>query len=92
MDNYEKKKRELFSIVEKLKSSVRNNYCLFCRSEIIEKNHHHCKEVEMIGDKILNICLQIGEKKEIIEELNSDLLKNQEFAQNIKNKIIAYNI
>lgn len=91
IDNYEKKKREISLIVEKLKSSVRNKYCLYCRSEIIEKNHH-CKEIEQIGDKILRVCLEIGEKTEIIQELNSELLKNEEFAQNIKNKIIAYNI
>jgi hypothetical protein len=85
------KKRKIILIIDKMKSSVKNKYCLFCRSEIKE-NNHSCEEIENVGNNIVTACLKFEISKEILEEFNDDLLKNEEFAQNIKNKLIAYNI
>lgn len=84
-------KKEIDLIIDKMKSSVRNKYCLFCRTEITEENHH-CSQIENAGNKILKISLELGLSKEIINEFKDESLLNEEFAQNIKNKLIAYNI
>jgi len=85
--------RLIFSNIEKMKSSINNNYCLFCRTEIIDKNHF-CKELEEIGDKIVDFYFKLEdpEKKEVIEGLNNNIIKNQEFSENIRNKILAYSL
>lgn len=92
VENEAIKKRKVFSYIQKLKSSVINKYCLCCRTKISEKNHN-CKEIEFLSNKIVEICLEFKKiDKEIMEELNSEVLKNEEFANNIKNKILAYNL
>lgn len=85
--------KKVFSCIQKLKSSANNKYCLFCRTEIV-KNNHICKEVEQFSDMMVQLCLQLDRdtNKKIMEELNCELLRNQDFACNIKNKIIAYNL
>jgi hypothetical protein len=66
---------------------------LCCRTEI-SGNSHNCKEIELLGDKIVEICLELSKNidKEIMDELNSEVFKNEEFANNIKNKILAYSL
>lgn len=92
VENEAAKRRKVLSYIQKLKSSVTNKYCLCCRTEISEKNHN-CKEIESLSDKIVEICLEFKKiDKEIMDELNSEILKNEEFANNIKNKILAYSI
>lgn len=89
----EGKQKKVFSHIERMKSSVRNKYCLYCRSEITEQSHH-CKQIEGMGDQIVAVYFEMDEqsKKEILSELKNELLINEEFAQNIKNKILAYSL
>lgn len=89
----EEKRKKIFSFIDKMNSSVKNKYCLYCRFEIKEENHH-CKQLEGVGDQIVNSYFEMDDqiKKEILSELKNELLINEEFAQNIRNKILAYSL
>lgn len=89
--NYKLHKKNIFLCLNKMKSSIKNNYCLFCRAEITDQNHC-CEEINVTTDKLVSCCLKLEISKEILDELNDEIFKNQEFVQNIKNKLIAYNI
>jgi len=94
--------RKSLKIIDQFNSSLSNKYCLFCRSEI-ESNNHFCEQIKKAGDEIISI-LEVVKKEvdkhgfdnsqfekienQIILELNSDSLKNQDFAQVVKNKIL----
>ena len=86
--------KEITSIIEKMKSSVKNNYCLYCKTEIKEDDHN-CKSLEITGDKVVNFYFKLANKdfkQEILENLNDPIIKNKEFAELIRNKIFAYSI
>ena len=86
--------KKITNIIERMKSSIRNKYCLYCKTEIIEENHN-CKSLEKIGDKIVNFYLNsatINFKKEILENLNDPIIKNEEFSETVRNKILAYSL
>jgi hypothetical protein len=87
------KQKIIFNYIEKMRSSLKNKYCLYCRTEMIEKNHH-CKELETTGDVIAKVYFELNDdlKKEIIFALNDLWFKNIEFVENIKNKILAYSL
>ena len=89
----EENQKKVFSHIDKMKSSINNKYCLYCRFEIAEDNHH-CPQIEGVGDQIVQFYFEMDDKirKEIIGELKNDLLANEEFAQNIRNKILAYSL
>jgi|688.fasta_scaffold303406_2 hypothetical protein len=84
--------RKIFSIIEKMKSSIVNKYCLFCRTEI--GTGHDCLYLEKAGDQIINFYFTASDatKKEILNELKNSLFDEKEFVQNIKNKIIAHSL
>lgn len=86
------KQRVIFRHIEKFKSSIKNNYCLFCRTQI--NNNHFCKFLEKLEDTLVKKYFELDKeyRKSIIEELNDVSIKNQEFVQSIKNKILAYSL
>ena len=105
--NNRKKHRSINDFLEKIKSSIKNKYCLFCRSEIIED--HYCEQLEILEDKLVEIFFEIKSednfyyedhwsketksiKKEIMDYLEDPLIKNEQVIENIKNKILAYSL
>jgi len=87
------KQKKVFSHIQKFKSSFKNKYCLYCRTEILEENHF-CKQLENVGDQIVLFYFEFLDetKKEIINELKNELLIDQELSQTIRNKILAYSL
>jgi hypothetical protein len=91
-----KKFRLINNCVEKIKSSMRNKYCLFCRSEIFE--NHYCNQLETLENKILKVFSEINSKdsklikKEIMDSLCDPMIKDIQVVENIKNKILAYSL
>ena len=85
--------KEITNIIERMKSSIKNKYCLYCKTEI--KENHNCKSLEIIGNKIVDFYLNLANndfKKEILENLNDPIIKNEEFVEIVKNKILAYSL
>ena len=97
MANYIKifqEQKEITNIIERMKSSIKNKYCLYCKTEITEDDHN-CKSLEITGDKIVDFYFQLATKdfkKEILENLNDPIIKNKEFAEMVRNKILAFSM
>lgn len=88
-----KKQRLIFNYIGKFRSSVTNKYCLFCRSEIVEKKHY-CEVIKKIENIVVEKYFELDDdfKKTIIEELRDPLIQNEEGIENIRNKILAYSL
>ena len=86
------KQRLITSYLDKFKSSIRNKYCLFCRTEIIDD--HYCVQLSNLEDKVIEIYFELNkeEKKEIYDVINDSDFNLLEFIKNIKNKILAYSL
>lgn len=87
--------KEIIGIIEKMKSSIKNKYCLYCKLQIVEDDNHNCKSLEIIGNKIVDFYLLFATKdfkKEILENLNDPIIKNKEFAEMVRNKILAFSM
>jgi hypothetical protein len=77
-------RKQIFLFIEKIRSSIKNNYCLFCRTEM--DCGHYCEFLKIY------LLLDEATKKEVVSYLDKDLFSKSEIVQQIKNKILAYSL